>query len=160
MKTENTHWRKIMNTKFLSGDELPKDGVVRVIKGWKEESFFSPKSRQNEDHITIEFVGIDKHMILTNRKAKEISKVIGSPQMADWINKEVLLIPISEKHFGEVFQVIHVRTAEKKVLPNLTPTSEGWDKAKVALASGSTTIAGIRKYYVLSEADRLELEKK
>ena len=141
---ENTHWRKVMNTKFLNGDEIPQSGQLVTIEKYTEERFYSPKAKKNEDHVMLWFKNIDKPMILTNRKAKQLSRVLASPFMSDWLDKNVQLTPISEKHFGEIFKVIHVKTAIVEVKDELTPKNPKWAKAKEALLNGSTTIDDIK----------------
>jgi|TARA_B110000908_G_scaffold128298_1_gene150640 hypothetical protein len=155
---ENTHWRKVMNTKFLNGDEIPLEGFVVKIEKYTEERFYSPKAKKNEDHVMLWFKNIDKPMILTNRKAKQLSRVLRSPFMADWLEKDILLTPISEKHFGEIFKVIHVKTAVVKVKDELTPESQKWEKAKEALLSGVTTIDDIKLHYQISSINQKKLQ--
>ena len=133
-----------MNTKFLNGDEISPSGQLVTIEKYTEERFYSPKAKKNEDHVMLWFKNIDKPMILTNRKAKQLSRVLASPFMSDWLDKNVLLTPISEKHFGEIFKVIHVKTAIVEVKDELTPESQKWEKAKEALLNGSTTIDDIK----------------
>ena len=156
---ENTHWRKVMNTKFLNGDEISLEGLVVTIEGYTEERFYSPKAKKDEDHVMLQFKGLDKPMILTNRKAKQLSRVLLSPFMADWVGQDVLLIPINEKHFGELFKVIHVKTATVVVKEELTPDNSKWVKAKEAILSGATTINDIKLYYIISKINQEKLEK-
>jgi len=156
---ENTHWRKVMNTKFLNGDEIPLEGFVVTIEGYTEEKFYSPKAKKDEDHVMLQFKGLDKPMILTNRKAKQLSRVLRSPFMADWVGQDVLLAPINEKHFGELFKVIHVKTATVAVKEELTPDNSKWAKAKEAILSGATTIEDIKSHYRISKINQEKLEK-
>lgn len=155
---ENTHWRKVMNTKFLNGDEISPSGQLVTIEKYTEERFYSPKAKKNEDHVMLWFKNIDKPMILTNRKAKQLSRVLASPFMSDWLDKNVLLTPISEKHFGEIFKVIHVKTAIVEVKDELTPESQKWEKAKEALLNGSTTIDDIKLHYQISSINQKKLQ--
>lgn len=155
-----THWRKVMNTKFLNGDEIPLENFIVTIAKYTEESFYSPRHKKNEEHVLLWFNEIDKPMILTNRKAKQIARVLGSPFMSDWINKSVILTPINEKHFGEIFKVIHVKKLTLTIKDELTPKSPNWLKAKEALLNGSTTIKDIKIHYTLSKINQEKLEKK
>ena len=41
--TKDSHWRKVMNTKFLSGDELEKDGQIVTIESYNGEEFLRKK---------------------------------------------------------------------------------------------------------------------
>ena len=154
----NTHWRTIMATKFLSGDEIPDDGIDVTIKDYVEETFFSPKVKKEEAHIVLKFKEFKKPMIMTNRKAKQIEKAVGTALMDEWTGKLVLLFPVTEKHFGEYFKVVNIKTAKAKVLPELTPKAKNWVQACESYSSGQVDIEGIRKHYVLSEYNETKLK--
>lgn len=158
MKNTNSHWRKVLNTKFLSGDELNKDGQVVTIESYNEEKFFSPKSKAQEDHVVLKFKEIAKPMILTNRKAKQISKVLNTPMMDEWVGGTITIYPKQEKHFGEFFAVINIKQGEipKQVLNKTHPK---WNSAVLALKAGNSTIAAIEKHYLLDAAVKEELIK-
>ena len=158
-QNQNTHWRTIMNTKFLSGDELPEDGKVVTIKDFSNEKFFSPRTKKEEDNVILLFNELSKPMILTNRKAKQISKALGTPFMGEWANKQVHIYPVIEKHFGEMFKVVNIKKNIVVVKEELTPDSDKWDKAKESLKSGAITIEKIKQHYELSEVNRLKLIK-
>jgi len=153
---KNTHWRKVMNTKYLNGDELPENGSVVTIVEAETVEIFSPKTRDKEEHTLLKFKAIDKPMILTNRKAKQLSQVVGSALMADWIGEKIHIYPKQEKHFGEWFPVINVKKANV-VKPTLDEKSEGWKKACEAVRSGSMTVEGIEKHYKLSAKTKKQL---
>lgn len=159
MEKTRTHWRTLLNTKYLNGDEIPKDGVVVTIVGFTKEDIFSQKSKEKEEHVTLKFKQFDKPMILTNRKAKQISKVLESSIVEDWINKTITIHPVQEKHFGEWFPVINVKAGEikKEVFNSKHPR---WNGACESLAKGESTIEAIEKYYTLTPAVKKELESK
>ncbi len=158
-KTEtSTHWRTIMNTRFLNGDELPKDGIVVKIDGYSNEQFYSPKSKEKEDHVILSFDKFKKPMILTNRKAKQISKALDTPMMDKWIGKTICIVPVQEKHFGEWFPVINIKPGDLKK-EVLNSKHKNWDAACDALKNGKTKIESIEKHYTLTKAIKAELEK-
>jgi hypothetical protein len=154
---EATHWRKVMSTPFLNGEEIPEAGQVVTIDSYKKEKLFSPKSKKEEELITLKFKEIAKPMILTNRKAKQISKVIGSEYMADWIGKTITIFPIKEKHFGDYFKVIHAKAGVIE-LPVFDKKHERWAGAVEALKAGTSTIEAIEKHYTITDAVRKELQ--
>jgi len=164
-KAENTHWRKILKTPYLNGEEIPKEGVSVVIKGFSQVEMYSQKEKEKEGHAVLELEGIAKPMVLTNRKAKQISKVLGTPLMAEWIGKSIHIFPVNEKHFGETFPVINVKTSvapkpkEKLVL---NEKSANWGAAVESLKSGAITVEQIKKSYTLeliTEKKMLTLQK-
>tara|TARA_R110002020_G_scaffold59128_2_gene161536 strand:- start:232 stop:723 length:492 start_codon:yes stop_codon:yes gene_type:complete len=153
METNKTHWRKFLNTAFLNGDEIPKEGVVVTIIGFEATEVYSQASKSKQEEGTLSFKELEKPMILTNRKAKQISAVVGSSFMEDWIGKTVTLFPVNEKHFGQVMPVINIKAGEhtKQVFNTKSP---GWAKAEAAIKNGSTTIANIEKHYKLTDATK------
>ncbi|MEN8123378.1 MAG: hypothetical protein ABFS35_23775 [Bacteroidota bacterium] len=152
-----SHWRKVMNTEFLNGDEI-QEGTV-TIKSYEAVNFYSPKSRKKEDHVTLWFEEVEKPMILTNRKAKQISTVLGTPLMDEWTGKQITIFPKEEKHFGEWFQVINIKAATvKKAKPELTPDHKKWNDVVKKVASG-TSIETVQKHYSISEKNIKLLNK-
>jgi hypothetical protein len=153
MENNKTHWRKFLNTAFLSGDEIPTEGVVVTITGFEATEVYSQASKSKQEEGTLTFKEIDKPMILTNRKAKQISAVIGSSFMEEWIGKTVKLYPVQEKHFGAIMPVINVKAGEikKEVFNTKSP---GWEKAEAAIKNGTTTVANIEKHYTLTDATK------
>lgn len=150
--TKDSHWRKVMNTKFLSGDELEKDGQIVTIESYNGEEFFSPKTKTKEDHVVLKFKELSKSMILTNRKAKQISNVLNTPLMDEWVGRKIKIYPNQEKHFGEFFPVINIKEG-KVEKEKLTPKHPKWDGAKKSLVAGSVTIEQIKSKYELSDKD-------
>lgn len=159
MEAKNSHWRKVMKTRFLSGDELQEKGQVVTIESYDGTEFFSPKSKAQEEHVVLKFKEIGKPMILTNKKAKAISKVLDTPLMDEWIGGKVTIFPKSEKHFGEWFPVINIKAATEPKKQPLNSDSKNWKQACDALKEGKTTISAIKKHYKITEVVRLELEK-
>lgn len=153
----NTHWRTVMSTKYLSGDELPDDGLTVQIIGYDEETFFSPKTKKEEAHIVLKFKELKKPMIMTNRKAKQIEKALDTAMMSEWSGRYVNLVAVTEKHFGEFFKVVNVKTAKPKVLPELSPESNNWDTACEAIKEGRTDVSVIREHYKLSNINEKKL---
>lgn len=155
-EAKNTHWRKIMNTEYLNGDEIEEQIVT--IKSWEERNFYSQKTKMKEDHVVLLFDEIKKPMILTNRKAKAISAVLKTSLMAEWIGKTITIFPREEKHFGEIFKVINIKRGVR-VLPELTKKHKRWSYAVDKVSSGETTIEAIRKSFYVSDAVEKQLNK-
>lgn len=156
METNKTHWRKFLNTAFLNGDEIATEGKVVTITGFEATEVYSQASKSKQEEGTLTFKEIDKPMILTNRKAKQIATVLGSSFMEDWIGQTVTLYPVQEKHFGVVGAVINVKagTIKKEVFNSKSP---GWDKACESLSKGTTTVEKIASFYELTEATKKTL---
>lgn len=155
---KNSHWRKIMNTTYLNGDEIDKGETIVTIKDYKEEMIYSQKDKQKEPQVTMFFKELDKPMIMTNRKAKQITQALETEYMTDWIGKKVTMYPVNERHFGENFKVITFKKAiiKKEVFNS---KHKRWEGATKALKEGSSTIEAIEKYYTITEAVRTELQQ-
>ena len=149
-KTKKTHWRELLETNFLSGDELPENGIVVTIEKHYKEKLYSKEAGKKKNFGILKFVGIDKPLILTNRKANQITTALGSKFVEDWDGKKIHIFPKDEKWFGKNMQVINVKEANvKKEI--LNPLHKKWDSACEALKNGKTTIEGIEKHYTLSK---------
>lgn len=155
---EDKHWRTVLNTKFLSGDELPKEGKVVTILGYKKEIFFSPKAKADEEHIVLNLKGVVKPVILSNRKSKQISKALDTPYMNKWIGGNILLFPVKEKHFGEYFNVITIKKATLAPKMELTPESPKWAQALESYKAGTITEETIKSYYKISDVNMLKIK--
>ena len=158
METKKTHWRTLLETAFLSGEELQKEGQIVVIKDYEKVELYSPKSNSKEEHIVLNFNEFKKPMILTNRKAKQISKVLDSQYVEDWVGKSINIFPKEEKHFGNFMPVINIKQAVAQPKPPLTKSHENWEGAKSALKKGQTTRQSIEKHYSLTQEVKKELE--
>ena len=156
MENNKTHWRKFLNTTFLNGDEISKEGKVVTITGFEATEVYSQASKSKQEEGTLTFKEIDKPMILTNRKAKQIATVLGSSFMEDWIGQTVMLYPVQEKHFGVVGAVINVKAGELKK-EAFNSKSPGWKKACDSIAKGNTTVEKIASFYELTEATKKAL---
>lgn len=155
----DSHWRKVMNTAFLNGDEIPAVGLDVVIASYKKEKIYSQKSRVEEEHITLLFKDVAKPMILTNRKAKQISAAVGTPLMDEWAGKKIKLVPKKEKHFGEFFDVINVEKSLEVIKPVLNEQlADKWAIAKDKVAKGMTK-EKLEKHYVISDEDFAKLKQ-
>lgn len=128
------HWRSLLNTKYLAGEELLGETVVTINEIYNED-VYSMDSKSKVRQTLIKFTELDKPMILTSRKAKQISRVLGSGIVTDWFDKKITLFPNEEKHFGQFMLVINVKEAKTmnqatfdKIVKSLT-SDENKEKA-------------------------------
>ncbi len=108
MSDRKLHWRTMLKTPYLSGDELTGETIVQ-IENFGTVQIYSRKERKEVDETVLYFKGTEKGMILTNRKAKGITKVLNSPYPSDWIGKKIIIFARDERHFNETFPVINVK---------------------------------------------------
>lgn len=154
---EKTHWRKHLETPYLHGDEIPSDGIVVTVSSNGATTLYSKQSKQEEQKKIITFKEVEKPMVLTNRKAKQITAALGTPIVQEWVGKTFTIFPIQEKNFGAIGNVIFIRPGEIKK-DEFNSKSAGWKKAVEAFKNGSATITSMKKHYELSPETVAKLE--
>lgn len=107
-----THWRTVLMTDHLAGDELDGDVTVEINR-YEIVKVYSKEEHGKIDKFVIYFKGQAKGMIVTKRKAEAISEALGSPKIEDWIGGRIVIFPKKETHFGKTFPVINVKKAKK-----------------------------------------------
>lgn len=155
---KNSHWRKVMNTTYLNGDEIEKGDSIVTIASYTETMIYSQKDKQKEPQVLLYFKELDKPMILTNRKAKQITNSLDTEFMVDWIGKKVAMYAVKERHFGEDFEVITFKKAIVKK-EAFNSKHKRWDGACKALKEGTSTVEAIEKFYTITAPIKKELEK-
>ena len=108
--SEKTHWRKIVHTDYLSGDEIvDKDGnpseYTVTIKQVTEKEVVDPLNGQKNLKGIVLFEGTKKGMILNVTNGKMISKVVGSPMTSEWVGKKIIIYGKEDKRHGRVLRV-------------------------------------------------------
>lgn len=108
---EILHWRTAMETPYLSGDELElgKEYLLEISKVTTDNEVYDTKERKKTKKVAIHFKNAKKPMILTKIKAKNISMVLKTPNMMQWIGKTITIYSKLETHFGQEFPVINVK---------------------------------------------------
>ena len=146
--SETTHWRKLHNPEFF-GSYLFQENEDIVVKITKVDRKIIKNSDGKDEEHTIVSLENQKPWIMNVTNAKMISKVIGSPMVEHWIGKSVKLYVKKIRAFGESVDAVRVRPTAP-ALPELSPTSPNWEKAKKAIADKKTTVAKIKEKYTLS----------
>ena len=150
---QNTHWKTLMDKKYLGPYSLMIDKdhyrevVVKITKAQKEEV---QNTEGKEMLLVLHFLN-EKPMIVKPTNAMAISKAIGSPDTPDWIGKSITLYAPKIKLFGGFDYVLRVRdTMPVAALAALTPESKHWAGAVTSLTAGNTTIEKIRVKMTIS----------
>lgn len=102
---------------FLSGDEVMGHEVPVIIKEVKKELVPTRPGKPDEEVIAIYFDDKKRGMRLNKTRAKEIRAITGNDDMEMWIGKKVILYAKSEKAFGEIVSVLHVKGEDS--IPNI-----------------------------------------
>lgn len=114
MATEHkTHWRKIAGKEFLIGEMLDGKEVTLTIDHATQEEVQSQKGKEKK--AVIYFKGTTQKMVANVTNMKAIAKELGSPYVEDWAGKQITLIPVSGRFFGEEQEVIRIKQNFKSI---------------------------------------------
>ena len=114
MSAELNHWRKVVLTDYISGDELVnKQGLyvdfTLTIKSIETKEVVDPRNGQKKPCGVVYFNEIKKGMILNVTNGKAISFAVGSPFQENWIGKKVVIHGLEDKRHGRVVRVKNQR---------------------------------------------------
>lgn len=160
-----THWKKNLDSKFISGEDLKselnglKPEMAIVIEKFTDTETFD-QNKQAKITVTGLFLkdlngkALYKPVILNKTNAKFMIKEFGSDFMEDWINKPITLYTVADSRHGFVVRF------KKYQLPLLIKNSENFNNCKKAIDSGNYTIDQIKtKYIVSKEVELLLIDK-
>ena len=153
---EKTHWKKNNDSKFISGEDLKselnglKPEMIVSIEKFNDAETFDQNSQSKKvitglwlkDHNSGK--AIYKPVILNKTNAKFFVKETGSDFVDDWIGRPVILYALKDSRHGFVTRF------KSYVKPTLVKDSENFNKAKMALLSGSYTMEQVKSRYVVS----------
>lgn len=112
-----THWNTIVDTKYLSGEEIFGTKPILTILDFKKEEVVGDGGRKENCGILYWQENV-KPMIVNLTNVKQISKLLGSPFREDWQGKQIQLTTEKIKAFGQLWNAIRVC----KELPKPTAT--------------------------------------
>ncbi len=93
---------RLFDTRFLSSIDLPQDKPVKVIiESVTREEVRSDGKGPNKPVIALHFKGKSKMMVVNKTNAGLIRKALGSPDIADWIGKEITIHATTCNAFGD-----------------------------------------------------------
>ena len=155
METNKTLWKKNLDSKYISGEDLQlsnkglKPEMVVTIERFNDDKTFD--KQKNSDVVVSalylkEFNGaaLYKPVILNRTNAKFFVKETGSDFMEDWLNKPVIVYAQKDSRHGFVVRF------KSYVKPNLVKDSEMFKQAKIALEKGTATMDKIKSRYQVS----------
>lgn len=152
---ELTHWKKLTHPEYIGAYELM-DGsptnkeLIVTIKEVLRQMVTGADGKKEE--CTVCHLLHQKPMILNATNQKAMTKLFGTPYIQQWAGRKMTLYVAKVKAFGDTVDALRIRPEAPK-LPELTPTHGKWAAAVKAVKDGNTTIAAIRKEYILSQAN-------
>lgn len=107
-----THWRKLFNYKYLSGEDLEDQVHTVEIESVKEEMVKGEGGREEKCPV-LRMKGAKKGIVLNKTNSKRIAKVVGSPNIEDWAGHKIKIHGEMVSAFGT--ETCAVRVLEEKV---------------------------------------------
>jgi hypothetical protein len=155
METNKTLWKKNLDSKYISGEDLQlsnkglKPEMVVTIERFNDDKTFD--KQKNSDVIIsslylkeVNGAALYKPVVLNRTNAKFFVKETGSDFMEDWLNKPVIVYAQKDSRHGFVVRF------KSYVKPNLVKDSEMFKQAKIALEKGTATMDKIKSRYQVS----------
>lgn len=155
METNKTLWKKNLDSKYISGEDLQlsnkglKPEMVVTIERFNDDKTFD---KQNNSDVIVSALylkevngaALYKPVVLNRTNAKFFVKETGSDFMEDWLNKPVIVYAQKDSRHGFVVRF------KSYVKPNLVKDSEMFKQAKIALEKGTATMDKIKSRYQVS----------
>nr|DAZ77358.1 MAG TPA: hypothetical protein [Caudoviricetes sp.] len=158
-----THWKNQFNYDYLGVYSLP-DGkdIILTIKETKKEVVTGVNGQKSECFVAYFHENV-KPMILNKTNCKAIEKMYKTPNIEEWVNKQIQIGAARINAFGETTDCLRVRTFIPKPADTDTrvPVVTGsvvWQNIIDGLKSGYTLTQVSEKYKLIKEQIK-ELQK-
>lgn len=112
---KGTHWKKLMNPKYLGSYDLEfgKEYHVKIERIEKAVDIIGDKGKKEKKPI-LHFVGASKPLILNPTNAKMMTVVSGTPEIEGWIGKTFVIKVVKEKTNFDPQPIDVIRVMNKK----------------------------------------------
>lgn len=158
-----THWKNQFNYDYLGAYSLP-DGkdIVLTIKETKKEMVTGVNGQKSECFVAYFHENV-KPMILNKTNCKAIEKMYKTPNIEEWVNKQIQIGATRINAFGEMTDCLRIRAfipkpADADTRPAVVTGSVVWKNILDGLAGGYT-VAQVEKKYKLTKEQIKELQK-
>ncbi|MBD9092294.1 MAG: hypothetical protein EGQ20_07180 [Bacteroides oleiciplenus] len=156
-----THWKNQFNYDYLGAYSLP-DGkdIILTLKETKKEMVTGANGQKSECFVAY-FHENAKPMILNKTNCKTIEKLFNTPNIEEWVNKQIQIGSTRINAFGEMTDCLRVRPFAPKLSEERPAVQTGsviWKNILDALAGGYTVTQVMTKYKLTKEQIK-ELQK-
>ena len=156
-----THWKNQFNYDYLGAYSLP-DGkdIILTLKETKKEMVTGSNGQKSECFVAY-FHENAKPMILNKTNCKTIEKLFNTPNIEEWVNKQIQIGSTRINAFGEMTDCLRVRPFAPKLSEERPAVQTGsviWKNILHALAGGYTVTQVLTKYKLTKEQIK-ELQK-
>jgi len=158
METTKTHWRKNLDPRYVSGEDLKnslhglRPEMVVCVHEMKDAPTFD-QSQQKEVTKTSLWLKdlsnnqvIYKPVILNVSNAKTFAKEFGSDFIEDWYGKPIVLFAQADKRFGHVARFKHYY-----------PPAQVTDTSALLALNKATNLAELGEMWTALSADEKKL---
>lgn len=144
-----THWKNQFNYDYLGAYSLP-DGkdIILTLKETKKEMVTGSNGQKSECFVAY-FHENAKPMILNKTNCKTIEKLFNTPNIEEWVNKQIQIGSTRINAFGEMTDCLRVRPFAPKLSEERPAVQTGsviWKNILDALAGGYTVTQVLTKY--------------
>lgn len=154
-----THWKNFHNPDYLGAYALsPGEELTATIASVGMEPV-TGSSGKKEDCMVARFAERNiKPMVLNATNCKTIAKMFGTPYVEQWTGRKIQVYATEVQAFGDTVEALRVRPKEPKQ-EHLAPGHPKWEGAVRSFAQGDIGLEGIRKHFILSDANAEILQR-
>lgn len=158
METQKTHWRKNLDPRYVSGEDLKnslhglRPEMVVCVNEMKDAPTFDQSTQKEVTKTSLWLKDLStnrviyKPVILNVSNAKTFAKEFGSDFIEDWYNKPIVLFAQPDKRFGFVARFKHYY-----------PPAKVTDENGTAVLNKSTTLAELETNWKSLSAEERKL---
>ncbi|MEO0511805.1 MAG: hypothetical protein AAF108_02795 [Planctomycetota bacterium] len=99
----------IHQSRWLKVNDLMQDEVTVTVDSWGKEDVRHPETNKMEPLWFLRFRGLPKPLKLSSKQQCElIADLLGSPELDDWVGKQLVLGRVTETHGGDRWHLVRV----------------------------------------------------
>ncbi len=110
-----THWKQLQSNEWIGAYALPDGEDLTLTIGEVKQEQVTGNNGKREMCLTIHWVENALPMICNRTNSKTISKVVGSPYIEDWKNKQITLYVDSCRLGPDIVECLRVRPYAPRV---------------------------------------------
>lgn len=156
---DKTHWKRLINPKYIGAYSLPpgQDLTVRIKSVGRE---IVKGTDGKEEECTVAQLHGQKPLILNRTNQKSIERLVGSPYIEDWRDKEITLYATKTKVAKEVVECLRIRpTVNREAIPKKTLTPARFTEALQAIREGRRDEAFFAAHYDLTDDQKAKMRE-
>lgn len=158
METQKTHWRKNLDPRYVSGEDLKnslhglRPEMVVCVHEMKDAPTFDQSTQKEVTKTSLWLKDLSnnqviyKPVILNVSNAKTFAKEFNSDFIEDWYGKPIVLFAMPDKRFGHVARFKHYY-----------PPAKMTDTSAIALLNTATSLTELGEKWTALSAEEKKL---